>query len=248
MQKLKVFTRPTERPDTFQVFWTNNPLRPGGVIDITVPDQVDDKIVIAELRAIQYLLEERQVLGDHVIGNANTRLTVSLGAIRKLKHGRSDKAHLARYAEFLCTRFAGCRLEVDKDDRIFSGTPSEHTKLIISAPVLETIPIHGFGEVAVTRHVLERLAERLPEDRAKDPAKVWKLLQRMAYDRSVREVFRHCGKFTRLDYQKPGRSEGLYFLNPKMNMILVITDNEHGRNLVTTYPADHRFFDLPAAA
>ncbi|MHB1301215.1 MAG: hypothetical protein ACYCY8_10170, partial [Burkholderiales bacterium] len=221
MQKLKVFSRPTDRPDTFQVFWTNNPQRPGGVIDITVLDQVDDKIVIAELRAIQYLLEERQVLGDHVIGNANTRLTVSQGAIRKLKQGRSDKAHLARYAEFLCTRFAGCRIEVDKDDRVFRSQPSEQVALIISAPVLETIKVHGFEEVAVTRHVLERLAARLPEDRARDSANVWKLLQRIASDRSVREVFRHCGIFTRLSYQRNGRSEGRYFFNPKMNMILV---------------------------
>ena len=248
MQKLKVFSRPTDCPDTFQVFWTNNPQRPGGVINITVLDQLEDKIVIAELRAIQYLLEERQVLGDHVIGNANTRITVSLGAIRKLKQGRSDKAHLARYAEFLCTRFAGCRLEVDKDDRVFRSQPSEQAALSISAPVLETIQVHGFGEVAVTRHVLERLAARLPQDRARDPANVWKLLQRMAADRSVREVFRDCGTFTRLDYQRNGQGEGRYFLSPKLNMILVVADNVRGRNLVTAYQADQRFSNLQAAA
>ena len=248
MQKLKVFTRPTDRPNTFQIFWTNNPQRPGGVIDITVTDQVDDKIVIAELRAIQYLLEERQVLGDHVIGNANTRLTVSLGAIRKLKQGRSDKAHLARYAEFLCTRFAGCRLEVDKDDRVFRVHPSEQVALIVSAPVLETIQVHGFGQVAVTRHVLERLAARLPEDRANDPADVWKFLKRMASAPSVREVFRHCGPFTKVEYQKHGRNEGRYFLNPKLNMILVVTDNARGRNLVTAYLADSSFFAMATAA
>ncbi len=248
MQKLKVFTRPTDHPDTFQVFWTNNPLRPGGVIDMTVLDQVDDKIVIAELRAIQYLLEERGALGDHVIGNSNTRLTVSLGAIRKLKQGRSDKAHLVRYAEFLCTRFAGCQVFVDKDDRVFRNAPSEHAELTVSAPLLETIHVHGFGEVAVTRHVLERLAERLPADGSKDPARVWKHLERMTSDRSVHEVFRHSGAFTRLAYQKHGRDEGRYFLNPKMSMILVIADNARGRNLVTAYLSDQRFINLPAAA
>ncbi len=249
MQKLKVWTRPTDRPDTFQVFWTNNPLRPGGVIDMTVLDSIDDKIVIAELRAIQYLLEERCALGDHVIGNAHTRLTVSLGAIRKLKQGRSDKAHLTRYAEFLCTRFAGCQLEVDKDDRVFKDAPSEHAELTVSAPVLETIHVHGFGEVAVTRHVLERLAERLLPECARDPAYyVWKRLQRMAADRSVHEVSRQSGAFTRLSYQKHGQDEGRYFLNPSTNMILVVTNNKRGRNLVTAYQADQRFFQLPAAA
>ncbi len=248
MQKLKVFTRPTDRPDTFQVSWTNNPLRPGGVIDITVLDKVDDKIVVAELRGIQYLLEERCALGDHVIGNAHTRLTVSLGAIRKLQQGRSDKAHLVRYAEFLCTRFAGCLIEVDKDDRVFKGAPSEHAALTVSAPILETIHIHGFGEVAVTRHVLERLADRLPAGRTKGPAHVWKHLQRMAADRSVREVSRHSSAFTRLAYQKHGQDEGRYFLNPKMNMILVVADNQRGRNLVTAYLADQRFTNLQAAA
>ena len=248
MNKLKVYSRPTDCPNTFQVFWTNNPLRPGGVIDITVLDQVDDKIVIAELRAIQYLLEDRCALGDHVIGNSNTRLTVSLGAIRKLKHGRSDKAHLVRYAEFLCTRFVGCQIEVDKDDRIFRGTPSEHAVLSVSAPVLETIHVHGFGEVAVTRHVLERLADRLPADRATGPADVWKHLQRMASDRSVHEVSRRSGTFTKLAYQKHGQGEGRYFLNPKTNMILVVADNARGRNLVTAYQADQRFTNLQAAA
>ena len=248
MNKLKVMTRGTDHLDVFEVHWTNNLIRPCGVITITVPGQIDDKIVVAELRAMQYLLEERWALGEHVIGNANTHLIVSLGAIKKLKHGRSDKAQLARYAEFLCTRFAGCRIEVDKDDRVFRGEAPERTELVVTAPLPETIEIRGIGLVSVTRHVIERLAERLPAEQAKDPARIWKHLQRMASDPSVQEVGRTSSLYTRLAYQKHRHHEGRYFLNTKLNMILVVTDNARGRNLVTAYTADSSFTIMSAVA
>ena len=248
MNKLKVFTQPTDSPDTYLVYWTNNLICPKGVIKAIVPGQMEDKMIAAELRAIQYLLEERWVLGEHAIGNANMLLIVSLGAIKKLKHKRSDKAHLARYAEFLCTRFAGCKLEIDKDDRLFKEGNLEQTELIVTAPVPENVELRGIGRVSVTRHVLERLAKRLPADRAADPAKAWKMLQRMASDPSVKEVGRNSDVFTRLSFLKRGQNEGRYFLNPKMNMILVVADNARGKNLVTTYSANSRFFNMTAAA
>ena len=248
MNKLKVFTQATDAPDTFLVYWTNNLISPKGVIKTTVLGNMDDKMIVAELRAIQYLLEERSVLGEHAIGNAHMHITVSLGAIKKLKHGRSDKAHLARYAEFLCTRFAGCQIEVDKDDRVFKDSAPEQTELMVTAPVPENVEMRGIGRVSVTRHVLERMAKRLPAERAADPAKAWKMLQRMASDPSVREVGRNSDVFTRLAFLKRGQAEGRYFLNPKMNMILVVADNARGKNLVTTYSANSRFFNMTAAA
>ncbi|MHB1300515.1 MAG: hypothetical protein ACYCY8_06580 [Burkholderiales bacterium] len=248
MNKLKVMTWGTDHPDAFDVHWTNNLIRPCGVIRITVPGVNDDKMVVAELRAIQYLLEERWALGEHVIGNPNTHLIVSLGAIKKLKHGRSDKTQLARHAEFLCTRFAGCRIEVAKDDRVFRGEAPERTELMVTAPQPEIIDIRGIGPVGVTRHVLERLAERLPAAQAKDPARIWKRLQRMASDPSVREVNRHSSLYRKLAHKKHEQHEGRYFLNPKLNMILVVTDNARGRNLVTTYMADSSFIVMATAA
>ena len=248
MNILKVFTRTTDLPDTFLVYWTNSLIRAGGVIRAIVPDRIEDKQVVAELRAIQYLLEERCAVGKHIAGKASLHLIVSMGAIKKLKLRRSDKAHLARYAEFLCTRFAGCQIEVDKDDRVFREDAHEQAELVVTAPIPESIEMRGIGQVSVTRHVLERLAERLPPERAKDPARVWKLLQRVASDPSVREVRRNTDVFTRIDYQKHGQNEGRYFLNPKMNLILVVADNARGKCLVTTYAANPRLISMSAAA
>lgn len=248
MNKLKVFTQATESPDIFKVYWSNNLIRPNGVVTTTVPGQIEDKMIIAELRALQYLLEERWVLGEHVTGNANTHLIVSLGAIRKLKQGRSGKGHLARYAEFLCTRFAGCEIEVDKDQRLFEVDPPEQTELLVTGPLPETIAIRRIGRVGITRHVMNRLAERMKLEQPTDPGKIWKCLQRVAGDPAVREIGRRGGLFARVAYQHQGQDEGRYFLSPKQNMVLVVTDNARGRQLVTAYPASSKYFDLAAAA
>lgn len=256
MHLLKTHTLATAQADTFLVYWTNSLIRPGGVLKVRVSPPMQDANIAAELAALQYLLEDKAVLGDAVIGNAHTQLVVSLGAIKKLQRKGSDKSHLAPYANFLTTRFAGCKLSVDKDARWFEGfAPMSVDDLLVGAPRRETVHVAGLGEVSVTQHVLERFADRFLSDNARDKVAqdkvaqtAWKKLTEVTSDPSIREVARE-GLWAKAGYARQGRQEGRYFLNAKRNLVLVVTEDKYkGMQLVTTYPATGRFQPLRNAA
>ncbi|MGA8864345.1 MAG: hypothetical protein WBM09_11690 [Gallionella sp.] len=256
MHLLKTHSLPTPQADTFRVYWTNSPVRAGGLLRVRVAPRMADAQIAAELAAIQYLLEDKGVLGNTVAGNAMTKLIVSAGAIRKLRRRGSDKLHLAPYANFLTTRFAGCTLGVDKDARWFAGfEPESIEDLVVASPRRETVKVAGLGEVSVTQHVLERFADRFLSDTAPDriaPDQVaqaaWKKLTDTAADPSLREVARR-GIWAKANYARQGKPEGRYFLNARRNLVLVIADDRHkGLQLVTAYPATGRFHPLPDAA
>ena len=82
---------------------------------------------------------------------------VSQGAIRKLSLRRSDKSHLAPYANFLTTRFAGCTMEVCKKQDWYGDLPdTARLSLTVNGPRREMVRIRNLGDVAVSSHVLER--------------------------------------------------------------------------------------------
>ncbi len=251
MHLLKTHTITTQQPDSFLVYWTNSLTRPGGLLKVRVKPDIEDRHIAAELAAMQHLLEDKCAIGKDVVGNACTKLVVSLGAIKKLHRKQSDKAHLAPYANFLRTRFAGCALEVDKDARWFDGLQPELAEdLLVSGPRGETINVAGLGEVTVTQHVLERFADRVLAETEKNKVAqaAWKKLVETASDPSVREVARH-GIWTASNHTRPGKKEGRYYLNAKLKLVMVVTDNPgEGKRLVTTYPASRQFHDLAEAA
>ena len=251
MNILKTHTQATNEPTTFLVYWTNSTHRPGGLIKVRVTANMQDAHIAAELAAMQHLLEERGVLGSHLVGNANSKLVVSLGAIKKLRRCQSDKSHLAPYANFLTTRFAGCPISVNKDTSWFEGsTPDTTEDLLVGGPRRETLTVTGLGNVAVTQHVLDRFADRfLPElSQDKLAQTAWKKLKEIAGDPTVREVTRQ-GLWVGAKYAHHGKQEGRYFLNARRNLVLVITDNPgEGKRLVTAYPATRQFHALSMAA
>lgn len=251
MHLLKTHTISTQQQDTFLVYWTNSLTRPGGLLKVRVKLNLEDRHIAAELAAMQHLLEDKCVIGKDVVGNASTKLVVSLGAIKKLQRRQSEKAHLAPYANFLRTRFAGCALEVNKDVRWFDGfQPKLAEDLLVGDPRRETINVAGLGEVTVTQHVLERFADRVlaDTDKNKITQMAWKKLAETASDPSVREVARH-GIWTAANHARLGKQEGRYFLNEQRKLIMVVTDNPgEGKRMVTTYPASRQFHDLAKAA
>ncbi len=251
MHILKTHTLAAQDSNTFLVYWTNSTKRVGGLIKVRVTVNMQDAHIAAELAAMQHLLEERGVLGSHLVGNANTKLVVSLGAIKKLRRSQSDKSHLAPYASFLTTRFAGSPISVDKDTRWFDGfTPDTVEDLLVGGPRRETLKVTGLGNVAVTQHVLDRFADRfLPElSQDKLAQSAWKKLKEIAGDPTVREVTRQ-GLWVGVKCARHGKQEGRYFLNARRNLVLVITDNPgEGKRLVTVYPATGQFLALPMAA
>ena len=251
MNMLKTHTIATSEPDTFLVYWSKSILRIGGLLKVRVTAPVEHRHIAAELAALQHLLEVKCVIGDKLVGNAGAQLIVSLGAIRKLHRRQSDKVHLAPFANFLTTRFAGCTLRVAKDTAWFEGfQPDSIENLLVTGPRRETLTIAGVEEVAVTQHVLERFADRFLAGTTPDKAAqaAWKSLVALASDASVREVARDS-LWSAARYSRPGRQEGRYFLNAKRNLVLVVTEHpKEGKRLVTTYPATRHFRDMPKAA
>lgn len=250
MNILKTHAISTAQVDTFIVYWTNSQA-PKGVLKVVVTAKLDDKLIAAELAAIQHLIEVKRVLGVNVIGSAGMQLIVSSGAIRKLQRRQSDKAHLAPYANFLTTRFAGSQINVNKDSRWLDGcSPDAVEDLLVSGARRETLPITGLGDVAVTQHVLDRFIERnLPNVASDKAAQVaWKKLVEISSDPSVREVIRKS-VWTGVKNNQGGKEEGRYFLNAKRNLVLVVTNNpREGKRLVTTYPVTKAFREMPKAA
>ena len=251
MRSLKTHTLPTLHPDTFLIYWTNDRNLSGGSLKVRVKRDTEDRQIVAELAAMQYLLEGKCAIGEDIFGDAGIKLTVSQGAIKRLRHMKSDKVHLAPYANFLITRFAACKVEVDKDTRWFEGFKTEPAEeLLVDGPSRETLKVTGLGDVTVTKHVLERFTERALAESTKDKVAqvAWKILAEAASDTSVREVARR-GVWTAVNQARRGRQEGRYFLNARRNLILVVTDNPgEGKRLVTTYPASRQFRELPIAA
>ena len=147
MPLLKTHTLSTRHPDTFLVYWSNCQNRPGGLLKVRVKRNTEDLHIVAELAAIQFLLEDKCVIGQDAEENATIKLIVSSGAIKKLQRMQSDKTHLAPYANFLITRFAACKLEVNKNTRWFDGFNPEHVEeLLVGGPRREKLRIAGLGE------------------------------------------------------------------------------------------------------
>ncbi|HQS58748.1 MAG: hypothetical protein B7Y56_10795 [Gallionellales bacterium 35-53-114] len=251
MNIIKTFTLRTDQPDTFRVYWTNSPVRAGGLIKVRIQSKIEDMAIAAELAAMQYLLEDKRVIGTNTVGNSPTRLYVSQGAIRKLQLNKSDKAHLAPYANFLTTRFAGCQMCVEKDSRWFDGfMPETVDELTVNQPKRETICLTGLGDVSVTQHVLQRISDRLLTEskQANSCSAAWKKLNEVASDPLIQEVSRQ-GIWNTVKYARQNKHEGRYFLNSRRNLILVVTDNPgEGKRLVTAYPANKQFAQMPLAA
>lgn len=250
MHIIKTHSIPTDQPDTFLVYWTNSLPHPRGVLKVRILPKIEDRRVAAELSAIQYLLEDKCVAGRHVIGNNNTQLTCSMGAIRKLQRKGSDKAHLAPYANFLTTRFAGCPVNVENDGRWIEGFTDEPEELLIAAPRRESIRLAGLGEVSITQHVLERFSDRIlaQTGQTHDAQVAWKKLREAVSDPSVREIAIQK-PWGAMKHASNGKQVGRYFLNARHNLVLVVTDNPgEGKRLVTTYQAPRKFQTMAHAA
>jgi hypothetical protein len=244
MNILKTYTVPTPQAGVFLVYWTNSSTRPRGALKVHITNKVEDASIAAELAAMQFLLEEKRVIGTNMIGSHNTKFTVSQGAIRKLERSQSDKRHLAPYADFLTTRFSGCQLCVEKDSQWFEGLSLDAVEdLIVNEPHRELIRLSGLGDVSVTQHVLDRFTDRFLADTAPNniKQKAWKKLIETASDPMLREVSRP-GFWTSVKYARQNRHEGRYFLNSRSKLILVVTDNPgEGKRLVTVYPISKQF-------
>ena len=87
---------------------------------------------------------------------------MSKGAIKKISKKSCDKHELIEYAYPILTRYADAVIEVSKDTSWFpDDSELESIPVVDSTDYcgIEKYQIEGLGEVAITKHALERYAE-----------------------------------------------------------------------------------------
>ena len=259
MNYLKVATVATSRPDQYIVYWTNKWLdiashnSPKGAVLVDVPLSVEDKHIIAELFALKFLLEDKEVIGPNLAGHKNIRLVVSSGAPKKLRGKRSDKTHLVKFASFLQTRFRDSPLKVEDDltwVRNGEVEPSDHLIASYDACV-ETVEMLSLGRVVVSAHVVEQFATRLYEAKMTEHAdreartpeaehtppnpvtmgEAWRTLRKMATSKDIKELeLKTVGRLLK------HRDEARYFRHPSGWVFVVTFNQREGHKLVTVHP------------
>lgn len=147
----------------------------GSVIVNVQPVNTEDVAALAELRALFYLLEERQIQGEGRKGN-NLTIEQSFSSVKKalakksLKAsgmGRTEKRHIAAATEFLATKYFAAKVIAEPQDREFEFKQfnEESIELLQDYPRIK-LPCDGFdGGIIITRHALHRQVGRIDQNR-----------------------------------------------------------------------------------
>lgn len=232
MNILTITTNPTEEPLVFDACWMTGLIHKGRV-RVTVP-QLDDSRTAAELVAIQYLLVERNVAGHNKAG-AGLIIKTSCSTIMDLVEASSSKSYLSPYANFLRTRFLGAVVEHEEGPYTWADELCEQEVdyVIAGKPSLTTIEVAGIGPVELTAHAVKKYIQRFD----RKPVKAWREFIRIGRDAKLSERTGKWRVFHDLKHRRPAR----YFVDPKREVVLVITEPDHPGmlpRLVTTYRSD----------
>lgn len=224
--ELTVLTAPDE--GAYRVNWACG-VRSQGVLYLHMPAQLEDADIAAELFALQHLLEKREVCGHDRAGNGLT-ITCSFGAIKKLHHLQSKKAHLHDWAHFLTIRFSEAAMRVDKSDAFIRPRARDDVEtLIVEAPLPETLELHGVGTVVISKHVFSRFLERMGNSLS--PAHAWRRLCGWAAESCV-VPYQLPPSISQAKEAKHG-SVGQHFVNPRQKCQFVVVPGERGLTLAT---------------
>lgn len=132
------------------------------IIYVTVPAEIEDPAICAELTAIRYILMNRLTAGESAFG-LGMEIDVSFGAIKKLARGETTKEHLFFQGEFLGSQFLAaqisvssssiwtkaCAVDMETIHLEFQRSPKQFT--------VESV----IGPVTISRHAIERYHERV---------------------------------------------------------------------------------------
>ena len=168
MNHLRLFTVPTPMPNVFETLWSTG-MVVKGVVRSRMPPMEDARMA-AEMAVAYHLLVERNVSGHNKTG-AGLILDFSGGVVRKLLREESEKPHLARYANFLRTRFLGCEIRVENrhPDWATDDCYADLTDLVVAEPAVCCIDVPNLGPCELTGHAVDQFQARfgLP------PVKIW---------------------------------------------------------------------------
>lgn len=225
---LTVIAQPTEQKDAFIVIWRSG-LQRQGKVKVNIPLDVSDKLAIAELSAMQYIIDELEVIGSQP-PLKGVQMVFSSGAIKKIHDQKSDKRHLYPFAYFLTTRFASVDVKVDKDDSwIMPRADNLQSELTITEPLGQLINIPHLGKVAVTRHVIDQYTQRMNNI---EPHLAWKQLNK-TLDNAKMETIATDEK-RKIHDQLHHAQEGVRLYDQLTKWCFVIADNKYGKKAIVT--------------
>lgn len=155
-------------------WWQGKTQEPhAGLVHVSVdPSHDQDRALLAELRALYYLLEDRKIHGQNRLGNG-IRIEVSAGAVRKallkgsLKStgvGKTQKPHVAAAVDFLATKYFEAEIEVGRwrevecrsNEQAIVEQGRAFLRPLISCALLNM-------NVVVTRHAMARYVARIDQ-------------------------------------------------------------------------------------
>lgn len=225
---LRVLAVPTEDKSVFNVFWRVGQQKQGRV-KVTITVDIADKVAIAELCAMQYVIDELEVIGrtPPLLG---LLLEFSVSSIKKVHAQKTDKKHLYPYAYFLTTRFSSAKVQVEKDDSwILPRAENNVSELLISEPPGQLVNLATVGKVAITRHVVDQYIQRMNNI---EPHLAWKQLTRTLENAKL-VTLENDSKRKEHDMAHH-RSEGVRYYDSETKWCFVVTDNAQGKKAIVT--------------
>lgn len=164
--------------DRFNISWrwhqNNTPAPTGGSFFVRVSGVAKEEAgALAELRALYYLLEERQVHGANRLGSGVTieqsygavRKALTKGSLKTLGVGRTHKTSVATASEFLATKYFAAVVVVRQKAKQFEFKKFEKSDLEVFQDFPRAkLQCELLGEqVAITRHALLRQVGRIDQ-------------------------------------------------------------------------------------
>ncbi len=202
-------------------------------VEFRADRSLSDLGTAAELAAVQFLLSDKEVMGSNRTGKGII-LDVSRGAIRKLKHGTSNKKDLAPYAAFLVTRYHEATITVAKKATWIPGEIDqvEHDELVVEGPRFESVDTPRMGRITVTKHAIEQYEERFSEG---DLTRTWASLVKRLQNAELSPVALPP-KVEKHKARLYGDRTARAWRHPDGTLHFVVAENEDGsRSLITVF-------------
>ncbi len=222
----------TVEAPTLDVAWRIGKHRQGTcrtTFDLDLGLSPHDCLIVAELRVMQWLLEEKQAIGA-VPNIARSLLIFSGGAPAKLAAGKSCKSHLYTYAHFLTTRFAGAAILAERDRSWIRPQQTKISDLYIDGPIGEYLNLPGIGPVWLTHHLMRQFRLRLNNA---SHAQAWQTLQRLLTRCSLQRLPESPGN-TELGASRH-RNPGVRLLEAQSRWVFVMINGKGRPTLTTAY-------------
>jgi hypothetical protein len=217
----------------WDVYWRIGKQRQGicrTTIDSDLGLSRHDGMIVAELSAMQWLLEERHAAGK-TPNAARTVLVFSGGAPAKLAAGKSSKTHLYPYSYFLTTRFAGAAIVAEQNSSwILPRAQNAISDLPIHGPTGECLTLPGIGPVWLTHHLMRQFRMRLNNV---PQAQAWQALQKLLTRCRLQPLADSPGTAELAAVRH--RNPGVRLIDPQSHWVFVMTTKEGRPTLTTAY-------------